>query len=176
MLAVYLCCPLGLIMRFLPNSTMKHLFSFALGVLMVQWVFASTWIHPMIASLFTYFMCYFGPKKYNHKIVMIFQLCYLFLCHLYYQYVYYMSALFAFTGTQMVLVMKLSAFAYNVHDGREFAKAKADGKTLSKNEEVMNKLAVTKFPSLVEFLGYAFCFTSVLAGPSFEYEVLYYTI
>lgn len=150
---------------------MKHLFSFTTGLLMVQWVFASTWIHPMVASLFTYVVCYYGPKRYNHKIVMIFQLSYLFLCHLYYQYAYYMSTLFAFTGTQMVLVMKLSAFAYNVHDGRVFGKAKADGKTLSKSEEVMNKLSISKFPSMLEFFGYAFCFTSILAGPSFEYQV-----
>lgn len=171
MIALYVSCPLGLVMRCLPSSALKHLFSFATGLLLVQWVFASTWIHPMVASLVTYLVCYFGPKKHNHKIVMLFQLGYLFLCHLYYQYAYYMSSMLAFTGTQMVLVMKLSAFAYNVHDGRVFAKAKADGKALSKSDELLSKLAVSKFPSLLEFLGYAFCFTSILAGPSFEYQV-----
>lgn len=171
MIAVYLCCPLGLVLRLLPGSNLKHLFSFGTGLLLVQWVFASTWIHPFIASLFTYLVCIVGPKKYNHVIVMIFQLVYLFCCHAYYQYAYYLSTMFAFTGTQMVLVMKLSAFAYNVHDGRRFAKAKVDGKSLSRSEEVMERLAITKFPTLLEFLGYAFCFTAILAGPSFEYQV-----
>lgn len=172
MIAVYVCCPLGLAMRLLPSSSLKHLFSFVTGLLMVQWVFASTWIHPFVVSLFTYLVCLVGPKRYNHRIVMVFLLAYLFCCHAYYQYVYYLSTMFAFTGTQMVLTMKLSAFAYNVHDGRTFAKARADGKELSKSDEVLSKFAVTKFPSILEFFGYAFCFTSVLAGPAFEYQVM----
>jgi lysophospholipid acyltransferase len=171
MLAVYLCCPLGLAMRLLPSAALRHLFSMLVGVLMVQWTFASTWIHPFAVSLFTYVVCWAGPKKHNHKIVMGFLLGYLFCCHAYYQYVYYLTTFFAFTGTQMVLTMKLTAFAYNLHDGRTFAKAKADGKPLSRSDEVMSKLAITEFPSLLEFFGYAFCFTAVLAGPSFEYQV-----
>jgi hypothetical protein len=37
--------------------------------------------------------------------------------HLYRMYVSYMSGIFDFTGTQMVLTMKLTSFAYNLYDG-----------------------------------------------------------
>ena len=171
MVALYLCCPLGLVMRLLPGSSLKHLFSFSTGLLLMQWVFGSTWIHPMVASLFTYVVCAVGPQRHAHKIVMLFQLGYLFLCHLYYQYAYYMSPMLAFTGTQMVLTMKLSAFAYNLHDGRTFARARSEGRTLSRSEQAMSKLAVDSMPSPLAFLGYAFSFTSILAGPAFEYQV-----
>jgi hypothetical protein len=47
--------------------------------------------------------------------------------HVYRMYVSYMSGIFDFTGTQMVLTMKLTSFAYNLYDGtadkkRVFAK------------------------------------------------------
>jgi len=42
----------------------------------------------------------------------------------YRMYVSYMSGIFDFTGTQMVLTMKLTSFAYNMFDGHYDAKVK----------------------------------------------------
>ncbi|WWD17220.1 hypothetical protein CI109_101658 [Kwoniella shandongensis] len=56
------------------------------------------------------------------------------------------------TGTQMVLVMKLSTFAWNIHDGRQ-------------NPETR----LTTVPNPLAFLGYCFFFPSILVGPSFNY-------
>lgn len=64
------------------------------------------------------------------------------------------------TGAQMVLVMKLSAFAWNVADG-----------TLP--EEVLSDLQkdrrLTQLPGLLEFAGYVFFFPSLLVGPAFDF-------
>ena len=60
---------------------------------------------------------------------------------------------------QMVLLKKLTTFAWNVHDGRQ------DPIKLS---EAQKKKAIA-LPHLLEYLGYALFFPTMFAGPSFEY-------
>ncbi|GAB7347882.1 hypothetical protein MBLNU459_g5408t1 [Dothideomycetes sp. NU459] len=64
------------------------------------------------------------------------------------------------TGAQMVLVMKLTAFCWNVYDG-----------TLP--EETLNDYqksrALKKLPSLLDYAGYVLFFPSLFAGPAFDY-------
>lgn len=64
------------------------------------------------------------------------------------------------TGAQMVLVMKLTSFCWNVHDGRLAQDKLSDPQKYS---------AITKFPAIVDYLGYVMFFPSLFAGPSFEY-------
>lgn len=64
------------------------------------------------------------------------------------------------TGAQMVLVMKLSSFCWNIHDGRLPQEQLSDPQKYS---------AITKFPGIVDYLGYVLFFPSLFAGPSFEY-------
>ncbi|KAI0269304.1 MBOAT, membrane-bound O-acyltransferase family-domain-containing protein [Gloeopeniophorella convolvens] len=65
------------------------------------------------------------------------------------------------TGPQMVLVMKLTTFAWNVWDGRRPAEDLDKWQT---------KMRVTKFPSLLEFLGFSLYFPGILVGPYLEYQ------
>lgn len=64
------------------------------------------------------------------------------------------------TGAQMVLVMKLSAFCWNVADGR-----------LAEDElsDFQKERAIKKLPSLLNFAGYVLFFPSLFAGPAFDY-------
>ncbi|PYH48267.1 lysophospholipid acyltransferase [Aspergillus saccharolyticus JOP 1030-1] len=64
------------------------------------------------------------------------------------------------TGAQMVLVMKLSAFCWNVHDGRI---------PQSQLSDAQKYAAITQFPSVLDYLGYVFFFPSLFAGPAFDY-------
>lgn len=64
------------------------------------------------------------------------------------------------TGPQMVLLMKLSGFCWNVHDGRRPLESLSDGQKYA---------AITKMPSLLDYAGYVFFFPSLFAGPAFEY-------
>ncbi|KAG8745753.1 lysophospholipid acyltransferase [Ceratobasidium sp. 414] len=64
------------------------------------------------------------------------------------------------TGTQMVLVMKLSTFAWNIYDGRR-PKEDLDPSQLATR--------VTDYPGLLEFLGYICYFPGFLVGPAFEF-------
>ncbi|KAK8199684.1 MBOAT, membrane-bound O-acyltransferase family-domain-containing protein [Phyllosticta capitalensis] len=64
------------------------------------------------------------------------------------------------TGAQMVLVMKLTAFCWNVHDGR-----------LPESElsDYQKERAIREFPSLMDYAGYVLFFPSLFAGPAFDY-------
>lgn len=65
------------------------------------------------------------------------------------------------SGAQMVLVMKLTSFCWNIHDGRLPEKDLTDHQ-----KEYMIK----KMPSLLNYAAYVLFFPSLFAGPSFEYN------
>ncbi|KAI9662041.1 MAG: lysophospholipid acyltransferase [Alyxoria varia] len=64
------------------------------------------------------------------------------------------------TGAQMVLVMKLTAFCWNVHDGR------LPEKTLS---DFQKQHAVRELPGVLDYAAYVLFFPSLMAGPAFDY-------
>ncbi|KAI1074075.1 MBOAT family protein [Whalleya microplaca] len=65
------------------------------------------------------------------------------------------------TGAQMVLLMKLSAFAWNVADG-----------TLPEDQltEYQKDRRIVKLPTLLDYAAYVFFFPSLMAGPAFDYN------
>lgn len=65
------------------------------------------------------------------------------------------------TGMQMVMVMKLSAFAWNVHDGR----IKKELLTDSQKEK-----AIYKMPGFLDYTSYVLFFPSLFTGPAFDYN------
>lgn len=66
----------------------------------------------------------------------------------------------------MVIVMKMTAFAFNVADGVKSNAGELGSGSIAKSQE---KYAVKQLPNIVEFLGFAFFFCGILAGPSFEF-------
>lgn len=64
------------------------------------------------------------------------------------------------TGAQMVLVMKLTAFCWNVHDGR------LPEKDLSDQQK---ENAVRTMPGLLDYSAFVLFFPSLMAGPAFDY-------
>ncbi|KAI0127502.1 MBOAT, membrane-bound O-acyltransferase family-domain-containing protein [Xylariales sp. AK1849] len=71
------------------------------------------------------------------------------------------SAAIDITGAQMVLVMKLSAFCWNVADGTLPDDQLSD---FQKSRRIVN------LPSLLDYIGYVLFFPSLMAGPSFDYN------
>jgi lysophospholipid acyltransferase len=64
------------------------------------------------------------------------------------------------TGAQMVLVMKLTAFCWNVHDGRLKPELATDAQ---------KERAIYTMPSFLDYAGYVFYFPSFMIGPAFDY-------
>lgn len=64
------------------------------------------------------------------------------------------------TGAQMVLVMKLSAFCWNVADGQL---------PVAELSDFQKERMLTELPSLLDFAGYVLFFPAFLAGPAFDF-------
>ncbi|KAK6541635.1 lysophospholipid acyltransferase [Orbilia ellipsospora] len=65
------------------------------------------------------------------------------------------------TGVQMVLVMKLTAFCWNVWDGK-FPDSELSA--------VQQDRAIREMPSVLDYAGYVLFFPSVMVGPAFDYN------
>lgn len=165
-LGMFLCYPLGFIMAMLPYGKIRHLFSFLLGAFLLQFTIGKQWIHHMITSLVCYAMFLVFPTKMNKTIVPVFLMAYCTAGHLHRQFVNYLGWDLDFTGSQMVLTMKLYAFAFNLYDGEQNAKGKGD-----RAAKKCAGVAIEKLPGILEFLGYSFNFATILAGPAYEYKV-----
>ncbi|EME81683.1 uncharacterized protein MYCFIDRAFT_188669 [Pseudocercospora fijiensis CIRAD86] len=64
------------------------------------------------------------------------------------------------TGAQMVMVMKLSAFCWNVWDGKQKD---------SDLNDVQKERAIKKLPDPLSYAGFVAFFPSLFAGPAFDY-------
>jgi len=165
-LGLFVCYPLGMIMAQIPFGMARHLFSFILGAFLLQFTLGVQWIHQLISSLIAYAMIVILPRKTLKTVLPMFAMLYLTLGHLHRQYVNYLGWDLDFTGTQMVLTMKLYMIAYNLYDGELLAKG-VDNRAAKKCQA----FALKDSPNLLEFLGYTFCFSNLLAGPATEYAV-----
>lgn len=168
-LGMFLCYPLGIIMASLPYGKTKHLFSFLLGAFLLQFTIGVQWIHQLITSIICYFLFLILPSSVSKLAVPIFCMIYMTAGHLHRQYINYLGWDMDFTGPQMVITIKLYSLAYNLFDGDELNKKGKDG--VGRATKKCIPFAVTKLPGLLEFLGYTFCFSNVLAGPAFEYKI-----
>jgi len=183
-LLMFAAYPLALFVGVLPSKLARHL-SFGLGgIAMMQVMFGSQWIHSFITTMVTYIMVVALPRNIMPLSVFVFIMSYMCIAHLYRMYTDYMGWSLDFTGPQMILCIKLTSFAYNYYDGKIGTprmekklldmkeKGKSDPRAVSGLEKVIasqKKYAITSLPSLVEYLGYIYCFTTIMAGPAFEY-------
>eukprot|EP00981_Chlorochromonas_danica_P004813 scaffold967_cov173-Ochromonas_danica.AAC.24 len=107
------------------------------------------------------------------KLAFLWAMGYMTMSHIYRMYVSYLTGVFDFTGTQMVLTMKLTSFAYNIYDGMVDKENVFHKKHHDREQRVYNSrrhFAIQQLPNLLEFFGYIYCFTCILAGPAFEYK------
>jgi len=165
-LGMFLCYPLGIIMAMLPYGKVKHLFSFLLGAFLIQFTIGTQWIHHMITVVISYLLLLILPRKYSKTIIPWFIMLYMTAGHLHRQFINYLGWDLDFTGTQMVLTMKLYSLAYNLYDGERLAKGTED-----RAAKKCANVSVTEMPSFIEYLGYTFNFSTILAGPSFEFKI-----
>jgi len=163
-LGMFACYPLGIIMGQIPFGTPRHIFSFLLGAFLLQFVLGVQWIHHLISSLVAYVLILILPRKTLRLALPVFAMTYMSLGHLHRQYINYLGWDLDFTGTQMVLTQKIFMIGFNLYDGELLAKG-VENRAAKK----CAPFALKDAPGLIEFLGYTFCFSTLLAGPSTEY-------
>ncbi|KAF7354960.1 hypothetical protein MSAN_01411100 [Mycena sanguinolenta] len=156
--------PLGSLFIRIPSSqpVLKHLFN--LGITML-FFFPVLHLYGAFAQLLASVLATFYITKYYHSSAMPWVVFAVVMGHLTVNHI--IRSIFQFsyetlevTGPQMVLVMKLTTFAWNVHDGRRRAEDLDKWQTAKR---------VTQFPSLLEFLGYSFYFPGILVGPYLDF-------
>lgn len=116
-----------------------------------------------ISTMFTYVITRFYRSSFMPHLNFMFLMGHLAFNHLHAQFLNSSKhETVDITGSQMVLVMKLSAFAWSYYDG-VFEKDKDSLSAYQKSR------AIEKHPSLLKFLAYAYFYPSLLTGPSFDF-------
>ena len=173
-LGMFLCYPLGIVMKALPFGKLKHLFSCFLGCVVLQFVLGNEWIHLFITSVLSYTFLSILPPKVSRIVVPAFAMTYCVCGHLHRQYTNYMGWDLDFTAAQMVLTIKLYSLSWNIYDGSLIATSRQGGgkkpEELPRATKQYAEFALAECPDLLDYLGYTFCFSNVLAGPAFEFK------
>lgn len=120
-----------------------------------------------ISSFFTYIITKYWKSKMMPWFNLAFLMAHLASNHFYYQFFNtYDSSQMDITGAQMVLVMKLSSFAWSYHDGQSYL---FDREAYSRLNVFQKSRIVIEHPSFLSFMGFTFFYPSLLTGPAFDY-------
>ncbi|OTA97692.1 hypothetical protein M434DRAFT_391624 [Hypoxylon sp. CO27-5] len=157
--------PLAGLLKRVPDARpqYKNLFIISGGLFYLVGLF-SLWagIRTLfISSAVTYALAYYLPTSaYMPWIAFVFLMGHMAVSQLNRQFADNPSSV-DITGAQMVLVMKLSAFAWNVFDG-----------TLPEDQlsDFQKSRRILKLPGLLDYAGYVLFFPSLMAGPAFDYN------
>ncbi|KAJ9639573.1 Lysophospholipid acyltransferase [Knufia peltigerae] len=155
--------PLAAILKRLPDNSpqLRNLFVVAGSLFYFVGLFdlwSGIWTF-LVASGGTYAIAYYIDGSLMPWIVFVFLMGHMSISHIHRQMIDDAS-LVDITGGQMVLIMKLHAFSWNVHDGR------LKPELLNDNQK---DRAIYKMPNLLDYAGYVFFFPSVFTGPAFDY-------
>lgn len=188
--------PLGFLFSLMSNPTVKHVFSLSVGFYLAQWVFGAAWIHSFVTSIVVYAFLALSKRwmainGYRHFAVLIFMMSYMSVSHINRVVSDYLGWSLDYTGPQMLLTIKLSTLAFNLHDGttdrardeRRAAMKVPDTSATSSAAEVREAkrikiekkvsqerlaAAIDDLPSLLEYFSWVYCFQNFFAGPAFE--------
>jgi hypothetical protein len=193
-LALYASVVLAVPNRFLGSSTLRHLYSIIVGAFLLQFAFGGAWLHLLLSSGLVYLtngatLNIRALDPWRHWTASIFAFAYLTSMHYYRLYTKVDATSVDFLVVQMVLMIKQYTFSYNLHDGMVAGKAnresinrlqnqltestlaEKDAKRIRREVKVLcdrQERSLTRLPSLLEYFGFVFNFTSSLVGPAFE--------
>ncbi|WWC89239.1 uncharacterized protein L201_004158 [Kwoniella dendrophila CBS 6074] len=156
--------PLGSLYVRLPPSKpyLAHLFSIIVSTFVVVFLLEmrTGMLHLLFSIIGTYIMAATLKGKNMPWIVFTFVMGHLLFNHIHRNLVGTSASAIEITGSQMVLAMKLTTFAWNIHDGKQRTEDLDAGQIETR---------LTKLPSPLAFLGYCLFFPAILPGPSFDY-------
>lgn len=156
--------PAALFYKTIPHDkpNVKHLYSIMMSILVCFVIFdlSKAFYELLAISMISYFILYYVKNVWGHRLVVALVLLHLSINHIYRQVNSLTYDQYDTTGPQMVLVIKLTSFAFNVYDGRRPAHELTSYQKLK---------SVTKMPSILEYLGFIFFFGGFMVGPAFEF-------
>lgn len=118
-----------------------------------------------ISTMFTYVISRFYNSSFMPHLNFMFVMGHLAFSHLHTQFFNpQQSDAIDITGSQMVLVMKLTSFAWSYYDG-----SYCKDHDFNELSEYQKSRAIKKHPSLLKFFAYAYFYPTLLTGPSFDF-------
>ncbi|CAG8478236.1 12032_t:CDS:2 [Acaulospora morrowiae] len=158
------------------NQNLKHLLSILFAILVFFGVFdlADAFYTILFDSLLTYGIMYNVKNEWGPRLVFLCMLGHMSVSnlrsssnnsrdcahHINRQLNHLSYDKFDLTSSQMVLVIKLTSFAFNVYDGR---------RPLHVLSSDQKRKSIPSMPPILEFLGYVYFFGGVFTGPAFEF-------
>lgn len=164
LLCALLSFPFSAIFKRLPDAryTLKNVYIIAVSSF---YIFGILNLGTSILTLqFSAIGCYFITRYVRTNLMPWINFLFL-MAHLAYSHIRaqffneYDDTIIDITGAQMVLVMKLSAFGWNVHDGKQSVQP----------SEYTKMRAIKNHPTLLSYMGYVYFYPSLLTGPAFDY-------
>ncbi|KAL7421613.1 Lysophospholipid acyltransferase [Cryptotrichosporon argae] len=156
--------PLGSLFVRIPASrpNLSHLFSIIVSTFVI-WPLLGLGgglVHLLFSIAGTYAIVASSKSRNMPWIVFTFVMGHLLVNHVKRTFMAIPVSTIEITSAQMVLAMKLTTFAWNVHDGRQ---------NIEDLDEAQRATRLTQMPAPLPFLGYCLFFASVMPGPSFDY-------
>ncbi|KAJ1338918.1 hypothetical protein BSLG_006553 [Batrachochytrium salamandrivorans] len=138
-------------------------------------------LHLLGSTLATYFVTlWLGDRWWTPYVVFTATLAHLSWIHMGAQFWYIDSPDFVdISAPMMVLVIKLSSYAWSVYDGTRLTRFALKVvlafqlPNISELHSEMRPFAIKQVPSLVEYLGFVFFFATFWVGPAFDYQHYY---
>lgn len=139
----------------------KNLFTIGVALFYLLGLFdlGSGLVVLLINAIGAYAIAYYIDGPMMPWIAFVFHMGYMSISHIYRQILADPSVV-DITGAQMVMIMRLTAFCWNVHDGQ------LPEKDLSPYQK---DRAIRKMPNLLDYFGFVFFFPSLMVGPAFDY-------
>ncbi|WPH00819.1 Hypothetical protein R9X50_00364900 [Acrodontium crateriforme] len=155
--------PLAALLKRVPDDKpqLKNAFNIVIGLFFLVGLFDlwSGLATVVFDAVGTYLIAAYVKGPYMPWVGFVFLMGHMSISHIYRQIADSPSSV-DITGAQMVLVMKLSAFCWNVWDG------KGDQSALTDNQK---DRALTKLPHPLDYAGFVAFFPSLMVGPAFDY-------
>lgn len=173
LLCLFLSFPISAIFKRLPddNYRLKNIYIItvsAIYIFFILQIFTGFFV-ILFNALFTYYLTKYYKSRFMPWVNLIVLMGILCINHIKAQFDIreLNPGEIDFTGAQMVMVMKLSAFGWSYWDGQLYHKDK------DKFEKHLNTYqksrAILHHPNLSSYLGYVFFYASLVTGPSFDY-------
>ncbi|ORY52449.1 MBOAT-domain-containing protein [Rhizoclosmatium globosum] len=157
--------PLCIFYALIPANarTLRHIFSILASCTLYLSLFSlSGFIELMAMCCIVYFGVYAFKSNSWMPVIMFYYVLGHFCVRLFIVQILSDSAKkFDATTPMMVLVIKLTSFAWNVYDGTK------DDKDVIPE---LRSRAIRKYPGFLEFFGYVFFFAAFLVGPAFDFN------
>lgn len=155
--------PLAGVLKRLPDDKpwLKNVFNISIAVFYMVGLFDlwSGLVVILFDAIGTYLIAAYIQGPYMPWIGFVFLMGHMSVSHIYRQIANSPTSV-DITGAQMVLVMKLSAFCWNVYDGRQ--------KPEVLNADQKDRM-LTQLPHPLDYAGFVAFFPSIMVGPAFDY-------